>query len=120
MNEEWREMMSYAPLIEEEVDTDYQKVEDFTVLEQKTVGSQEDFIMPMVAEDFFGADSSADDLKMLEQKSVGAEEDFILPAVAEDFLGADDVDDFSDVGDAYDDYQTIPDVSMDIYSGEEY
>lgn len=120
MNEEWREMMSYAPLIEEEVDTDYQKVEDFTVLEQKTAGSREDFILPMAAEEFFGADDSAEDFKSLGQKTVGSEEDFILPAVAEDFLGADDVDDFTDVGDAYDDYQTVPDVSMDIYSGEEY
>ena len=120
MNEEWREMMSYAPLIEEEVETDYQKVEDFTVLEHKAAEAQGDFILPMAAEDFFGADDSADDLKKFEQKSVGSEEDFILPSVAEDFLGADDVDDLANVGDAYDDYQSIPDVSMDIYSGEEY
>lgn len=121
MNEEWKEMMSYAPLIEEEVDTDYQKVEDFTVLEKKAVGSQEDFILPVVAEDFFSADDSADDFKIIDQKMTGSEEDFILPSVTEDFFGTDgDTDDFADVGDAYDDYQTIPDVSMDIYSGEEY
>ena len=121
MNEDWREMMSYAPLPENEVDTDYEKVEDFTVLEQKAVGSQEDFILPLVAEDFFGADDGADDVAALKQKTFGSQEDFILPSVAEDFLGADDEsDDFANLGDAYDDYQSIPEVSMDIYSGEEY
>ena len=121
MNEDWREMMAYAPLPEKENDTDYEKVEGFTVLEQKTTGSEEDFILPLIAEDYLGTDDSADEFAALEQKASGSGEDFILPSLAEDYLGADDsADDFANVGDAYDDYQSVPDVSMDIYSGEEY
>ena len=36
MNEDWNEMMAYAPLLEDEVETDYQKVEDFTESEVET------------------------------------------------------------------------------------
>ena len=98
MNENWVEMMAYAPLTKEETDTDYQKEEDF----------KDD-----------ARENSVDDTLML----VGE---------TEDYFGADDEqeEEFEEVADEYDDYETLPEIPADncsaeevftdIYSDEEY
>jgi hypothetical protein len=53
MDEEWREMMAYAPHIEEEFDTDYSKAEDFTELEHKP-GEEAEKTVSCESEDYFG------------------------------------------------------------------
>ena len=89
MNEDWNEMMAYAPLMEEEHDTDYQKEEDLSEAVQKTVVERFEHTVSMESEDYYGA-------------------------VEEEFFACDGDDD------GYDDYQSIPKVSADIYSDTEY
>ena len=54
MDEEWREMMAYAPQLEEEFDTDYHKTEDFTESEHKA-SEQTEKNVSCESEDYFGA-----------------------------------------------------------------
>ena len=105
MNEDWKENMAYAPLIEEEVDTDYQKMEDFTELELKT--EEKEKSMPYGIEDYFGGNETAEDSESREEEDRSE-------------LEEDDEDDMMDHGEAYDDYESMPEIPTDIYSGEEY
>ena len=106
MNEDWKENMAYAPLIVAEVDTDYQKVEDFTERDRKTAEKEKS--LPFGIEDYFGGNEVTEDNALLEDE--------------EDAIGEieEDDEDSENVGEAYDDYETIPEIPMDIYSGEEY
>ena len=106
MNEDWKENMAYAPLIVAEVDTDYQKVEDFTERDRKTAEKEKS--LPFGIEDYFGGNEVTEDNALLEDD--------------EDAIGEieEDDEDSENVGEAYDDYETIPEIPMDIYSGEEY
>ena len=105
MNEDWNEMMAYAPLLEDEVETDYQKVEDFTESEVETV-EEIKLIMTCDTEAYLEATE-------ISEKTVlcSAEEAWCSNEEAEDL--ADDID-------MYDDYQSMPEVPADIYSCEEY
>ena len=102
MNEEWKEMMAYAPLIEEEFDGDYQKTEDFTELDRKAA-TEENGPMTFETEDYFGADDQE-----------------IQEAQDDQEISDDQDDDFMDAEAEYDDYQSMPEIPTDIYSGEEY
>lgn len=104
MNEEWKEMMAYAPLIEEETDTDYQKTEDFTELDRK-ITNEDNGPMTFETEDYFGMDDQGD--------MDGQDEQEALVENVED-------EDFMDCEAKYDDYQSMPEIPTDIYSGEEY
>ena len=106
MNEDWKENMAYAPLIVAEVDTDYQKVEDFTERDRKT--AEKEKTLPFGIEDYFGGNEVSEDNALLEE-----DEDAIVDL-------EEDEDDLTDVGEAYDDYETMPEIPTDIYSGEEY
>ena len=106
MNEDWKENMAYAPLIVAEVDTDYQKVEDFTERDRKT--AEKERSLPFGIEDYFGGNEVSEDKVLLENE--------------EDTIGEfeDEEDDLMDGGEVYDDYETMPEIPTDIYSGEEY
>ena len=105
-NEDWKENMAYAPLIVAEVDTDYQKVEDFTERDRKT--AEKERSLPFGIEDYFGGNEVSEDKVLLENE--------------EDTIGEfeDEEDDLMDGGEVYDDYETMPEIPTDIYSGEEY
>ncbi len=105
MNEDWKENMAYAPLIVAEVDTDYQKVEDFTERERKTVEKERSLTCGI--EDYFGG-NEATEVRVL------PEEDDVTDGIEEG------EDDLMDEDEAYDDYESMPEIPMDIYSGEEY
>ena len=104
MNEDWNEMMAYAPLLEDEVETDYQKAEDFTESEVETAEEIE-LIMTCDTEAYLEA------TEISEKVNADAEETWYSNEEAEDEI---------DGGDIYDDYQSMPAVPADIYSGEEY
>ena len=70
MNEDWKENMAYAPLIVAEVDTDYQKVEDFIERDLKT--AEKERSLPFSIEDYFGGNEVSEDNALL-----GEEEDAI-------------------------------------------
>ena len=109
MNEDWKENMAYAPLLETVVDTDYQKVEDFTERDRKT--AEKEKTLPFGIEDYFGGNEVSEDLTLLEdEEEIEIDED-------ED----EEVDEVVIAGgEAYDDYETMPEIPTDIYSGEEY
>ena len=106
MNEDWKENMAYAPLIVAEVDTDYQKVEDFTERDRKTAEKEQ--VLVYGIEDYFGGNEVAEDSVLLK------EEDNAIGEIEED------EEDLMADGEAYDDYETMPEIPTDIYSGEEY
>ncbi len=106
MNEDWKENMAYAPLIVAEVDTDYQKVEDFIERDRKT--AEKERSLPFSIEDYFGGNEVSEDNALL------GEEEEAIDEIEED------EEDVADGGEAYDDYQSMPEIPMDIYSGEEY
>lgn len=105
MNEDWKENMAYAPLIVAEVDTDYQKVEDFTERDRKT--NEKERALAYGIEDYFGGNEVSEDSVLIKE---------------EDMIGEieEDEEDMADGGEAYDDYETMPEIPTDIYSGEEY
>ena len=108
MNEDWNEMMAYAPLLEDEVDTDYQKAEDFTESEL-AMAEEPGLTMPCDTEDYFAATESFEmtvTCKTEDARCANEEE--------EEFT------DESYNAEAYDDYQTMPEIPVDIYSDEEY
>ena len=105
MNEDWKENMAYAPLIVAEVDTDYQKVEDFTERDRKT--AEKERTLPFGIEDYFGGNEVAEDSVLLEEEDEVIEDE-------------EDEEDVMDEGEAYDDYESMPEIPTDIYSGEEY
>ena len=86
MNEEWREMMAYAPLIEEEYNGDYQKEEDLGEV-VKATSEEFEHTMPLESEDYHGAEEVA-------------------------------YESLIDDREAYEDYQTMPEIPMDLYFGE--
>ena len=111
MNEDWKENMAYAPLIVAEVDTDYQKVEDFTERDRKTAGKE--MSLPFGIEDYFGGNEVSEELVLIEDEE---EDDEIEVEIAE----YDEDEDMMAGGEVYDDYETMPEIPTDIYSGEEY
>jgi hypothetical protein len=110
MNEDWKENMAYAPLIVAEVDTDYQKVEDFTERDRKT--AEKERTLPFGIEDYFGGNEVSEELVLLEDE----EDEELEVEIAED----DEDEDMMAGGESYDDYETMPEIPTDIYSGEEY
>lgn len=90
MNENWKEMMAYAPLIEEEYNGDYQKEEDLGEVNSKVSKDEFEHTMPLEFEDYFGEENEKAE--------------------------ADPMDNNAE----YDDYLSVPEISSDIYSGEEY
>ena len=64
MNEDWKENMAYAPLIVAEVDTDYQKIEDFTERDRKTAEKERTLVYGI--EDYFGGNEVSEELVLLE------------------------------------------------------
>ena len=111
MNEDWKENMAYAPLMETEVDTDYQKVEDFTERDRKT--AEKERTLPFGIEDYFGGNEVSEEIVLLEDDE---EDDEIEVEIAED----DEDEDMMAGSESYDDYETMPEIPTDIYSGEEY
>lgn len=98
MNENWVEMMAYAPLTKEESDTDYQKEEDFKGV-AKEVSVEDTLILVGETEDYFGTDDEQ----------------------------AEEVEEVDDEYDDYETLPEIPavtcsaeEVFTDIYSDEEY
>ena len=108
MNEDWIEMMAYAPLLEDEIDTDYQKAEDFMESERE-VNESTELIMSCDTEDYFEATERTE--KTMLQK---ADEAWYSNEEEEDLAGA--VMD----GDVHDDYQYMPEIPAYVYSDEEY
>ena len=106
MNEDWKENMAYAPLIVAEVDTDYQKVEDFTERDRKTAEKERNLSYGI--EDYFGGNEVSEETILLN------EEETAIGEIDED------EEDMMDSGEAYDDYEAMPEIPTDIYSGEEY
>ena len=115
MNEDWKENMAYAPLIVAEVDTDYQKVEDFTERDRKTAEKERTLVYGI--EDYFGGNEVSEELVLLEDDE---EDDEIEVEIAEDDEYEDEDEDMMAGGEVYDDYETMPEIPTDIYSGEEY
>ena len=115
MNEDWKENMAYAPLMETEVDTDYQKIEDFTDRDRKTAGKE--LSLPFGIEDYFGGNEVSEELVLIEDKEDDDEDEVeIVVEFAED----DEDEDMMAYVESYDDYETMPEIPTDIYSGEEY
>ena len=107
MNEDWKENMAYAPLLETVVDTDYQKVEDFTERDRKT--AEKEKALPFGIEDYFGGNEASEVLVLLEdEEEIEIDEDEEVDEVV--IAG----------GESYDDYETMPEIPTDIYSGEDY
>ena len=107
MNEDWNEMMAYAPLLEDEVDTDYQKVEELAESERKTTEESET-VMPCDAEGYFEVTESAEKA---------------MPCTEGAWCSNEEEEELADVvidGDVYDDYQSMPEIPLDVYPDEEF
>ena len=106
MNEDWKENMAYAPLTVEEVDTDYQKVEDFTELDRKAAEKEKTMLVGI--EDYFGGNEASEVTVLVKDETEVEIED------------EEDDDDMMDGGEAYDDYESMPEIPTDFYTDEEY
>ena len=98
MNENWVEMMAYAPLTKEETDTDYQKEEDFKG-DAREVSVDDTLILVGETEDYFGADDEQEE----EIEEV-----------------ADEYDDYETLPEIPADNCSAEEVFTDIYSDEEF